>query len=202
MKEPAVVRVGGGRGFVVERRRERVIITAAHCLPKLPPPHPAMYLHERTYKALLAPLGAEPAVWAECLFVDPVGDIAVLGCPDDQELHEQAEAYKHLVGRTTPLTIADAPKQGRETLSPEYGSCTVATPGKGQAQLLSLDGKWIDRPVLRRNGWLSVESGALVSGMSGSPIVMDGKAIALCSVTDQNPVLRDCLPAWFFRRGL
>jgi hypothetical protein len=29
----AVVRVGHGRGFVVEHRHSRVVITASHCLP-------------------------------------------------------------------------------------------------------------------------------------------------------------------------
>jgi hypothetical protein len=68
----AVVTVGDGRGFVVKHHHERVIITAAHCLPFLPPPCTVSYLKERTYKALLGPLGSDPTVWAECLFVDPV----------------------------------------------------------------------------------------------------------------------------------
>jgi hypothetical protein len=34
---PSVVRVAGGRGFVVEGKAERLIITAAHCLPFFPP---------------------------------------------------------------------------------------------------------------------------------------------------------------------
>ena len=29
----AVLRVGDGRGFVVEHRRQQFILTAAHCLP-------------------------------------------------------------------------------------------------------------------------------------------------------------------------
>lgn len=57
----AVVRVGdGGRGFVVEHRGRRGIMAAAHCLEVLPPPHPASYLKERTYEALLGPLGTQP----------------------------------------------------------------------------------------------------------------------------------------------
>jgi hypothetical protein len=39
---------------------------------------------------LLSPLGAEPHVWAECLFVDPVADLAVLGPVDGQELYDEA----------------------------------------------------------------------------------------------------------------
>jgi hypothetical protein len=57
-----IVRVGDGRGFVIRCQNyhgheELVVITAAHCLPHFPPPHPAMYLEERTYQRILGPLG-------------------------------------------------------------------------------------------------------------------------------------------------
>jgi hypothetical protein len=89
----AVITVGDGRGFVVEGEREtRLIITAAHCLPSFPLCHGASYLEERTYQALLGPLGEKPTVWTECLFVDPIADIAVLGQPDNQdELYDQGD---------------------------------------------------------------------------------------------------------------
>jgi hypothetical protein len=32
-----VITVGHGRGFVIEGAGERLVITAAHCLPSLPP---------------------------------------------------------------------------------------------------------------------------------------------------------------------
>ena len=83
-KLQSVVRVGDGRGFVVELKLGTVVVAAAHCLPILPPAHSASYLEERTYQALLGPLGTQPTVWAECRFVDPVADIAVLGPPDDR----------------------------------------------------------------------------------------------------------------------
>ena len=35
-----VITVGHGRGFVVEGAGERLVITAAHCLPSLPPALP------------------------------------------------------------------------------------------------------------------------------------------------------------------
>jgi hypothetical protein len=88
--ESAVVTVGDGRGFVIKHRHDRLVVTAAHCLPRFPPCHGASYLEERTYSELLAPLGDDLAVWAECLFADPIADIAVLGSPDDQELTEAA----------------------------------------------------------------------------------------------------------------
>jgi hypothetical protein len=85
----AVLKVGGGRGFVVELGDDRYVITAAHCLPSFPPCLSFSDVSERTYKALLGPLGQEPTVWAECVFVDPIGDIAVLGAPDGQELPDE-----------------------------------------------------------------------------------------------------------------
>lgn len=97
----SIVTVGDGRGFVVEasivqlmhdfktrewrslKRSQSYIITAAHCLPHLPPCHGASYVQERTYPNLVGPLGEAPTVAVECLFVNPVADIAVLGKPDD-----------------------------------------------------------------------------------------------------------------------
>lgn len=76
----SVIRVGDGRGFVVKGRRpyERLIITASHCLHCLPTGFGIGHVEERTYGKLLAGLGQKPAVAAECLFVDPVSDLAVL----------------------------------------------------------------------------------------------------------------------------
>ena len=194
----AVLRVGDGRGFVVEHRRQRLILTAAHCLPVdadgrliLPPATEASYTEDRTYKALLGPLRGKPTVWAECLFADPINDIAVLGIPDEEDLFKQADAYQELVTSATPLAISDAPKQARDD-----------TARRGAARVLSLDAEWIECSVTRVGTWLYVDEEELIEpGMSGSPIVsMDGRAIGLMSTGRRNPVLRDDLPAWFFRR--
>jgi hypothetical protein len=73
-QEKAVLRVGkGGRGFVVETTDKKAIRSHGRALPaedrwsRSPPAHPVRYLHECTYKKLLAPLGRQPAVIAECL---------------------------------------------------------------------------------------------------------------------------------------
>jgi hypothetical protein len=208
----AVVKVGdGGRGFVVAFGDSRIVITAAHCLPHtpegqiiVPPAHPAAFTEERTYKALLGPLGSAPKVWAECLFVDPIADLAVLGCPDDQTLPGPARSYNALMRRARPLAITDAPAQGRETvqLYGAGGSFEKPTPGVGPVRLLSLDAsEWIDAQIERRGSWLAVTTqGVVKSGMSGSPIVsMDGAAIGVMSTDFRSPVLVDCLPAWLLR---
>ena len=113
----AALRVGDGRGFVVEHHYRLVVLTAAHCLPFLPPAHPFSYLEDRTYQALLGPLGANPTVWAQCLFADPVADIAMLGSPDEQELSEQANAFEELISAAKPLLIGNAPRQGHRSVN-------------------------------------------------------------------------------------
>lgn len=52
----AIITVADGCGFVVESARGRLVITAGHCLPSLPPCH--CETPERTYRALLGPLEA------------------------------------------------------------------------------------------------------------------------------------------------
>ena len=77
----AVITVGKGRGFIIDGD-PRMIVTAAHCLPRLPPAHGASYTEERTYQNLVGHIGeAQQTIWGECLFADPVADIAVIGEP-------------------------------------------------------------------------------------------------------------------------
>ena len=143
----AVLRVGDGRGFVVNRRgyfgREPVVITAAHCLVDaflangtqgLPLCHPARYTEDETYKELLGPLSADPTVWASCLFVDPIADIAVLGQPDNQALIEEAAAFDTLMNSAGALAVADAPLQGSELVTGFGGyQFETSTPARGPA---------------------------------------------------------------------
>jgi hypothetical protein len=150
----SVITVGGGRGFVVEVSTGRYVITAAHCLPWFPPCHGFPYAHERTYENLLAPLGEAPTIWAECRFVDPIGDIAILGAPDGQELYDEAEAYEALVENATPIRIS-------------------APAAECNAYLLSLENKWFESRCEHTPGgplWLSNAAQDLRGGMSGSPI--------------------------------
>ena len=57
--------------------------------------------------------------------------------------------------------------------------------------------------MARHGRSLAVKDEGIVDwGMSGSPIVsMAGKVIALISTDRKNPVLKDTLPSWFFRRS-
>jgi hypothetical protein len=92
---------------------------------------PGRYPDECTYKKLLAPLGQKPAVIAQCLFVDPISDLAILGQPDNEVFEEAAAAYNALV-------------QGRPALkiSQRVVECDHS-PDKGAPEsLLSLEGHW------------------------------------------------------------
>ena len=55
-----VITAGSGRGFVVDGAGERLVITAAHCLPFLPPAQSFFEPKERIFGPLLARLGDEP----------------------------------------------------------------------------------------------------------------------------------------------
>jgi hypothetical protein len=197
----AVIRVGEGRGFVVKdagevrlgQRNARIVITAAHCLPSFPPCTAGT---EHIYQSLLGPLGQEPAVWADCLFADPVADIAVLGEPGHEDLLEQRLAYRALVWDITPLRISDVHEEAA-------------------AQLLSLDGEWFGCKVEAILGGplLITDAGrGIVGGMSGSPVLAeDGTAVGVVVVAScrggelptcggPNPRLAYHLPARFLPR--
>jgi hypothetical protein len=108
----AILRVGDGCGFIVQGKLDRYVITAARCLPHLPWAQAAASSAEGlTYERLLGSLGAEPAVPVECLFVDPIADIAVLGSPDDQAHYGEyaAAAYEALIGPMVPLRVTSPP---------------------------------------------------------------------------------------------
>ena len=93
--QQAIITVGDGRGFVVGTASRQLVITAAHCLPRFPPAASISHTEERNYSELLGSLGEDaPKVWAECLFADPIGDIAVLGPPDGELVHDEADAYQ------------------------------------------------------------------------------------------------------------
>ena len=195
-----VLTVGERRGFVVEHRGEHLVVTASHCLPWLPSGFGIAYSEEHVYRKMLGPLGSAPTVACECLFVNPVDDVAVLGVPDTQSFSDEVDAYRALLEYATPFRITEAPENGR-------------------GFLLSLEGEWfgcqvewkksIDGPL-----WVSQLAQSIEGGMSGSPIVSEnGNAIGIVAAcvmekrkdaaTDEfgasNPRLTRDLPLWLLR---
>ncbi len=195
-----VLSVGEGRGFVVEHRGEHLVVTASHCLPWLPSGFGIAYSEEHVYRNMLGPLGSAPTVACECLFINPIADVAVLGVPDTQTFSDEADPYRALLEYATPFRITEAPENGR-------------------GFLLSLEGEWVRCQVEwkeRIDGplWVSKLAQSIEGGMSGSPIVSEnGNALGIVAAsvmekgkdgaTDEfgasNPRLTRDLPLWLLR---
>ena len=194
MLTAGVITAGSGRGFVVEGAGERVVITAAHCLPFLPPAQSFFEPKERIYGPLLARLGDEPRAWAVCRFVDPIADIAVFSSPDNPH----ADEYKALIETATSLSIGG-------TLRHPVNFWVAA-------RLLSLDGRrWFSCTVRHFGGplWITHTAEGIRSEMSASPIVTEiGTAIGVvCTAAapwegGPNPRLTHNLPGWLLRDPL
>ena len=189
-----VITVGHGRGFVVEGAGERLVITAARCLPFLPPAQSFFGAKERNYGPLLSPLGDEPRAWAVCRFVDPIADIAVLGSPGNPH----ADEYKALMETATPLSIG--------------GSLRNPVNFWVRARVLSLDGhQWFSCTIRHYGGplWITHAAEVIREGMSGSPIVTEiGTAIGVvCTAAapwegGPNARLSHNLPGWLLHDTL
>jgi hypothetical protein len=189
-----VITAGSGRGFVVEGAGERLVITAAHCLPFLPPAQSFFGPKERAYGPLLAPLGDQPRAWAMCRFVDPIADIAVLGSPGNSH----ADEYKALMETATALSIGGSQRNPVNFWVP--------------ARLLSLDGhRWFSCTVRHFGGplWITHAAEVIRDVMSGSPIVTEiGTAIGVvCTAAapwegGPNPRLSHNLPGWLLGDAL
>jgi len=163
------VRVDGGRGFVIEAERRRLVITAGHCLPELPPASLGSYIEERTYARLIGILGAKPCIWCECLFVDPVSDLAVLGPPDRQELYDEANACDALVDAAVPLALGSL-TFARRRIVPKAGAAFYGPPvAESAVWLLSLSGKWFFAQATSHGRSLVFDDATedIVGGMSG-----------------------------------
>jgi Trypsin-like peptidase domain len=208
----SVVKVGDGRGFIVADGDRNIaeggksyVVTAAHCLPIVPPPHLARYLEEATYPRLIGPLGADPSVTAACVFVDTMADIAVLGAPDCQALSDEHTQYEAFLSALPPFDIAAPPPRGRLRMPAFDADDPPAWRWLGEAffpgRVLSLDGQWINCNVRRFGGPLLIEPEELAKdGMSGSPLISaTGAALGVVSTSNWASVLADGLPGWLLR---
>ena len=211
----AVVRVEDGRGFVMEIteaipknekfrlhgkvipknlfRTRRVVVTAAHVLPNLPPAHGDPRPEDKIYP-VVGPLDCEtPSIKTECLFANPVADLAILG-EADVEVYEEGEnedAFLDLVEEATALSLT-----------------RLTNPLSGW--LLSLDNQWAPCTLKLRHGLWVFDAMELKAGMSGSPILLKdggvGGVVSNFQVKDMKtgagtqggpqPWLPHALPGW------
>jgi len=148
-------------------------------------------------------------VWAECIFVDPIADLAVLCEPDNQELSAEAEAYQRLIGEAVPFNL------GRLRFTRPRGAAGPRQAVSG-ARMLSLDGDWFTCAIRSLGRSLLIEDATqpIRSGMTGSPIILpDGSAVCVVCISSgsscadhreggPNPLLFANLPAWLVREVL
>jgi len=170
-------------------------------------------LEERTYAKLIGPCDAEPTAWAECAFIDPVSDLAVLCSPDGQALADEAADYEALLEPTRALPVAGLTFI-REPFTLPDGTTILGRPrAESDAWLLSLDGRWFSCRVTSggRALWIAGAAEPIRGGMSGSPVVAPGgQAIGIVCVSNSgpsfgdreggpNPELAAHLPGWILR---
>jgi hypothetical protein len=186
----SVIRVGDGRGFIVNGMDgTKLVITAGHCLPELPPCMNFSDLSERTYRNLIGPIGQDPAVTAECLFVDPISDLAILGPPENQDLSEEYDAYEAFVEPLAELAAVD--------ILPAPLPVAGGQPEGEAGWVLSLVGKWEPCRMWHFGGPLWLTGAEIEGGMSGSPILSPGgDAIGVIASNHAQPRLLHNLPVW------
>ena len=206
-----VIQVGesGGRGFFIEALGERYVITAAHCIGDLPPADRWSYIQERTRANWLGLIGGPRNVWAECLFADPVADIAVFGEPDGQALFDKWEAYLEFAEQAVPFALGKMRFRNKQHRLPDGTKFAGNRKASSNAQLFSLDGEWFPCRISTFGRSIFIEDAAqpIQGGMSGSPIVLpDGSAVGIVtnsdeavSTTGNGPFLLSALPAWLAR---
>ena len=188
-KLKVVVKVGSGQGFVVQ---SETIVTAAHCLPRFPPCFSNR--EDRTFPKLVSSLDGEPNIWAQCLFADPVANIAVLGPPEAEAgFYDECKAYNTLLQGIPAVSIADATEEGAAyLLTPDntWSRCTVSHVRYAGAPL-----------------WIDDAAEGIFGSMSGSPIMNEnGQAIGVVSGISNgarcggpNPRLVSHLPGWLLQ---
>ena len=191
---PSVVRVGDGRGFVVNGDRgSKLILTAGHCLPFVPPCMNFSDLGERTYRELIGRIEQEPTISAECMFIDSISDIAVLGAPDDQELGEECDAYEAFMESLVGFSAADV-------MRTDLKDFRGGQPDGAIGYVLSLGGEWQQCRMWHIGGPLWLAGASIDGGMSGSPILSaNGEAVGVIASNGGQPRLAHNLPGWVLK---
>lgn len=194
--DDAVVQIPsmGGRGVLIGE----IIVTAAHCVSFKT--DGSMILGDYIIEEVETRCGERIKVTP--LAVEPVADIAVLGCLDAQEFPDEAKAFGEYCKVTSPFPLA------RRRIP-----C-----GKPVAiRVLNADGKWTDgeAELCDESGpyiWIEAQS-EIIGGASGGPILNHHEElIAIVSnssvptpglkSTGRCPYLLNVLPQWICAKYL
>jgi hypothetical protein len=197
----AVIRVGGGRGFIASAGGERKIVTAAHCLPfdRLPTPHLSNSVCELTFRRIIGRLTAKRlTIWGELCAYSLTDDFAVLSEPDGECGEKHCMRYENFTQQAMPIG------QSPDAVAPHLWLTQAGSP----AWTLSLTGEWQKCIVYNGGRFLTLDADAKIeSGMSGSPIINEkGAAVGVISTgssgvgENHHPSLSDCLPPWLMRK--
>ena len=163
-----------GTAFCFEHGHESGVITACHCLPRLPNlRNPG---DDFDPVRLTDPANKQSAnCFVQCC--DPVLDIAVLGPdpPGSDAPEDMKEIYESLVARYEPVELDIQ----REPSDSEF-----------EVHIRTVDNKWetgTTRLVTHSQSHLTVHGVAVPGGTSGAPVFSeDGLAIGLVSRADVN----------------
>jgi Trypsin-like peptidase domain len=188
-----------------ERRRSQgvligghLIATAAHCLNWSGTG--MMVLGERFIENVRTKHGHH--LKASPVAVDPVSDVAVLGCLDEQEFPEEAKQFEQFCEATTPLSLGQR----------DYGLFQ-----KTPVYVLSHNKGWVTGQAMQCRSTahqLAVEmDDSIEGGTSGGPIVdHSGTLLGIVSVFQAVPAGFTCtgmmprphltLPVWVIRKAL
>lgn len=220
-----VIAVGDGRGFVVQGVSQRYVITAAHCLPHLPPAHTCAHEEEKIYRLLALRHGPGPTVtlnahtrWEGGQVIQKTTTVPTLDGGADVE---RAVATCLFVNPVADIAVLGQPdNQALWDEADVFDSLVEAVPAfrvahpqldhrhsppKGSASLVSLNGELMPCTIRRYGATLLTYGARTVGGMSGSPIIApDGSAVGIVVVGSNgpytgdgpHPILTEQLPGW------
>lgn len=194
-----IVRVGEGSGFLVQGRCTGFIVTAAHCLPRLP--DPLMAGDDEVYVKVKSRVNdAADWVLTTDVFIDPCSDVAVLSEVDNQrpDLGAEWEKYCDLVEQAKPLPISlDIPDHGYECRA--YLPQVDGTWSTGTAYFAGLEYRQV---AITLDG----DSARIQGGTSGSPLLnANGEVIGVVKIGStthpdgQASCPAEALPGWILR---
>jgi hypothetical protein len=168
---------------------------------------------------MLGAMGERPTISAQCIFVDPIANIAILSSPGDAEYRDEVdhERYEALTNSVAALKIADIAPSARKVEDDRYEApvwvpsrtgefipCTVSYMAHviGHRAILDPMSIW-GNETPREDGLPSQDRlWSQLPDLCGAPILTaDGSAVGVLIGGNENPRLTHNLPAWFLNES-